>query len=68
MKVGDSVRVYESDGFFIEGKIHCVIPDSHIQVDWGEFISYYGAGELKLEHRDGVWSWQPPHVGTILSS
>ena len=71
MRVGDSVRIYENDNFFIEGKIERIAYMEHpyqIRVDWGDFVSYYLAEELMLEHRDGVWSWRPPHEGKVISS
>ena len=73
MKIGDSVRVYENDNLFIEGKIVKLIPATTmkyaaIEVDWDEFICYYRPVDLTLEHKEGVWSWRPPHTGVLKSS
>lgn len=73
MRIGDSVRVYESNNYFLEGKIVKLIPETTmkcaaIEVDWDEFKCYYRPDDLKLEHVDGVWSWRPTHAGVLMSS
>ena len=70
-KIGDSVRVYENDYLFIEGKIVKLIPETTmkfaaIEVDWGEYVCYYHPNDLTLEHRDGDWSWLPQHSGVVI--
>ena len=57
MKVGDSVRVYDADDRFYEGRITCVISEKRkikqIQVDWDEWRSWYTVDELELEYKEG---------------
>ncbi len=69
MKVGDSVRVYESEDHFLEGKIYCITLQNgkikHVKVDWDEWKSYYTEEELELEYKEGTWSWRPLHEGII---
>ncbi|MEE9573713.1 MAG: hypothetical protein V3W20_11740 [Candidatus Neomarinimicrobiota bacterium] len=69
MKIHDSVRLYENDNLFIEGKIlSFTLLDGKIvsiEVDWKEYISIYNPEDLELEHRDGVWSWRPLTEGIV---
>ncbi len=69
MKVGDSVRVYENEDRFLEGKIYCITFQygkiKHVKVDWDEFKSYYTEEQLELEYKEGTWSWRPLHEGII---
>lgn len=67
MKIGDSVRVYETNDRFYEGKIICIISQDEIHVDWEEWRSCYTIDELELEYREGKWSWRPLHEGKIIS-
>ena len=65
IKVGDSVRLYETDTYFHGGKVIEILIDE-IYVDWGEFRSQYVSSDFEHEFRDGVWSWRPLNMGKII--
>ncbi len=71
IKIGDSVRIYKNDNYFLEGKILGYTSKDgqmvQVEIDWNEHYSIHKPEDLELEYREGVWSWKILNEGIIRS-